>query len=381
LTDRCILKMRARAESVNIEGWDDPDSTEEDPCYNRCDKGICKKYPESDEYYCQCPTATDDSGLIAHGFQGYKCETAFTTCNNQNNQYWRCYNDAVCGYDVSCTCNSAQFSGRFCETVKTQETLWEKETGFTLDITCPNACVHGSCKYHGETKEYFCDCPLVKLDNGNIKQGYLGPTCKTKFVNCDDFSSKTHWRCYNGAVCGHDVKCVCDPDGFSSGQFCEILADGYLEASREALKKSSRDYVLRREYTIAMLCIVFAVFASKIFMEIGTRNSGVFPFTHAKIKASRKKKNKLSQPKTDEELISTEDNEFVVPLSTRSKEPNLRSKDGKEFEMGTSCLEEEIESGSDLLDYEVSMIDSGKKSRFSVGMGKIGIHSSKGELT
>jgi len=366
------LLFVTRAEVLSQEGWANlgthPDTVDDKPCNSRCDNGVCKKYPDSDEKYCECPTATDDSGLVTHGFQGYKCEIAFQTCRNGNNQYWRCYNDSVCGYDVSCTCNSDEYSGRFCEIVKMHETMWEKETGVSLNhVTCPKECINGgSCKFHGDTGEYFCDCPLVESDNGFLKQGYTGPTCETKFVNCHSHNSKSYWRCYNNAVCGHDVKCDCDSDGLSSGQFCEILADGYLEASREAQKISSQNSILRREYEIAIFFFAFAAVAYKIVVEMRMRKGISFPFTHDKLKTSRGTI-PFIQPEIDGETTANED-DFVVPLSMLSKEPNLRSREGQS----------ELEN--DLLNYEVSMIDVGKKSRFSARKEKTAKHSSEGEF-
>jgi len=53
--------------------------------------------------------------FFTSGFQGIACETKFVNCQDENRRNWRCYNDAVCGYDVGCVCNSDDFTGKFCE--------------------------------------------------------------------------------------------------------------------------------------------------------------------------------------------------------------------------------------------------------------------------
>jgi len=180
--------------------------------------GECRHHEESKQFYCECPVAYDESKILAQGYQGFFCETAFSTCSDRNGTYWRCYNNALCHTDVSCLCNNDKYSGRFCNVVR------EVKSDSTSK-TCDLPCAHGVCKYNGFGEEYFCDCPHFKDNSGFFTSGFQGIACETKFVNCQD-ENRRNWRCYNDAVCGYDVGCVCNSDDFT-GKFCEIPSNGF----------------------------------------------------------------------------------------------------------------------------------------------------------
>lgn len=231
-----------------------------------------------------------------------------------------------------------------------KETLLGMDTGFSLkQVTCPKPCANGaSCKYNSDVEEYFCDCPLEIDESGYTKEGYVGPTCGTKFVDCHDSESESRWRCYNDAVCGHKMNCNCDPDGVATGQFCEVLPDGYQETLSEDLNIVVQKPVFRRDYfvlitVLVVVSVIFSIIVKKRIIGLS-----------AKLKVS-------------------DENEFSpVSLPTADGEdPNLKNTDGAYLEIANSGLEEEIGPVNDLLDYK----------KGSTGIESTDLQPSVGEFT
>jgi len=187
-------------------------------CDQGCVNGKCRYHSDTQLFSCDCPSTLDARGTIVRGYVGHQCETQFTTCDNENSEFWRCYNGSVCGYDVTCTCGK-DYSGRFCETNDLAES---KPVAAVPDdnVKCSLPCQNGVCAYHGAEDQYYCKCPVFEDTNGKITHGFQGVACQTSFTSCVDENQK-HFRCYNGATCGYDVTCTCASEAFS-GQFCEV---------------------------------------------------------------------------------------------------------------------------------------------------------------
>jgi len=84
-------------------------------CAEECVNGECQYHGDGKGNHCVCPSVVDTfTNLVVQGFEGDKCETQFSTCDDHYGQVWRCYNNAVCGYDNSCICEDG-FSGRYCK--------------------------------------------------------------------------------------------------------------------------------------------------------------------------------------------------------------------------------------------------------------------------
>jgi len=187
-------------------------------CDQGCVNGKCRYHSDTQLFSCDCPSTLDARGTIVRGYMGHQCETQFTTCDNENRGFWRCYNGSVCGYDVTCTCGK-DYSGRFCETNDLAES---KPVAAVPDdnVKCSLPCQNGVCAYHGAEDQYYCKCPVFEDTNGKITHGFQGVACQTSFTSCVDENQK-NFRCYNDATCGYDVTCNCASKSFS-GQFCEM---------------------------------------------------------------------------------------------------------------------------------------------------------------